>query len=543
MSKINIEGHLVITYEYIPYKEIYWEELSQLVIEKYGNVIIDGFEKVDEFLNDCFLYFTKKIEEIIFDIDNFKFYCYVFRLHEDSLKLMLKERTGELDLFNLIDEYHFAAYRRILKIILEQGCNVDMEWGTLNERLVVHYDETIQRLFYLGMWLYNLADNIAFHRMLNGAYFISFAENDIIINWKNNYGALYQHLMSFFSKGYETGIVDDNGVIELKQKLEECYGINYDQAFGITFYIKNLFSANTCQTIEPHVLPENLKLIFNNLDDSDSKNIYEGLSLSKRNCLSIKETILKPYATERFLYRPFLIYNINNEKRLLTSEDKFSESIYVLSTNAIQWNTLNLEWRENKCLQKYISKKGNEHDKLLEDRIEQYLKSNNILFARNIKSLKTSTNNNVNIDNSVCGEIDFIFIDEIRKEVIVADSKYNKARYEAVGFRQDFTNFVKKYEPQLQRKIDWINNNISILNQHFIKILNNSNIDFTTYNVKGMFLINTPTFYMFCSSYLTIAIENFERYIKGKSVYPDITMEFEPGQFKTYKYPYFKIGN
>jgi len=539
MAKINITGKTVFTYEYNPYKEIYWNELSKMMISKHGIVTITDFDKVDECLNECFSYFIKKFEEIVFNIDNFKFYCYVFRLHEDSLKLMLKERSGELELFKSINESHFAIYRRILKIILEQGCKVDMQWGTLDAILANQFNENIQRLFYIGMWLYNISDNISYHRMLNGAYFISFEENDIIINWKNNYGILKNHLLSYFSKAYVTGVVDETGVVELREKIEECYGVNYDKTFGIPFFLKKHFSENPCQTIEPHVLPINLKTLFNNLSNDDAENIYKGLSISRENCLSLIDTILRPYSTERFLLRPFLIYTINSEKRLLTSEDKFSEAIYALATNAVQWNTLNSEWKENRCMLKYISKKGNEHDKLLEDRIEQSLRANKNLLARNITSLKTSTNNHVNIVSS-CGEIDFIYVDEFRKEIVVADSKYNKARYEAVGYRQDFTNFTSQYEPKLQKKIDWVTKNISILNQHFAKIYNDSNIDISSYKVIGMFLINTPTFYMFCSNYLTIDIENFVHYVKGRNVYPDLTLPFEDGTQKIYTYPYFK---
>lgn len=537
MAKIYIEGHTLFTYEHSPYKDFYWKELSQLMSKKYASTL-DDFEKVNECLNECFLYFIEKFEEIIVNIDNFKFYCYVFRLHEDSLKLMLKEREGSIKLFEMIEEPHFAVYRRVLKIILEQGCNVEMNWGKIDAASKDEFNENVQRLFYIGMWLYNISDNIAYHRMLDGAYIITFEDNEIVINWKNNYGSLKNHLLSHFSKAYETGVVDDDGVTELRKKIEECYEIDYDITFGLPFYLKKHFSENPCQTIEPYVLPINLKSKFNHL--KDEVNIFKGLSISKDNLLSLAETILKPYSTERFLYRPFLVYNINSEQRLLTSEGKFSESIYVISTNAVQWNTLNPEWSENKCMQKYISQKGNEHDKLLEDRIEENLQENKILFARNIKSLKTSTNNNVNIDNSDCGEIDFIIIDEIRKEIIVADAKYNKARYEAIGYRQDFTNFVKKYEPQLQKKVNWVKNNVTIVNQHFTKISGKQNIDISTYEVIGLFLINTPTFYMFCGNYSTIDIENFDLYIKGENVYPDITLTLENGEQIIFTYPYFK---
>lgn len=218
MAKINIAGQVVFTYEYNPYKEIYWNELSQIMISKHGIATITDFDKVDECLNECFLYFIKRFEEIVLNIDNFKFYCYVFRLHEDSLKLMLKERSGELNLFESIEESHFAIYRRILKIILEQGCNVDMRWGTLDAASTDTFSENVQRLFYIGVQLYMFADKIAFHRMLKGAYFISIEENNIVINWQNNYGTVEHHLMSYFSKGYETSVVDETGVSELRQK-------------------------------------------------------------------------------------------------------------------------------------------------------------------------------------------------------------------------------------------------------------------------------------------------------------------------------------
>ena len=156
MARINIENHLLFTYEYRPYKEIYWNDLSQLMVTKYGGMKIDDFEKVNDCLNDCFLYFIGKFEDIIEYIDNFKFYCYIFRLHEDSLKLMLKEREGNLKLFEMIEESHFAVYRRVLKIILEQGCNVEMKWGKVDYTSIHEFNENVQRLFYIGMWLYNI---------------------------------------------------------------------------------------------------------------------------------------------------------------------------------------------------------------------------------------------------------------------------------------------------------------------------------------------------------------------------------------------------
>lgn len=540
MARIKIDGNILITYEHTPYKEIYWNNLSQYVIDKYGNSEIHDYQIVDDCLNDCFLYLINEFENIVSKISNFKFFCYVFRLHEESLKLMLKERGGKLDLYKSVNESDFARYRRVLKIILEQGCKNKLSWGQISDEIILQFDDTIQRLFYIASWLYQFADNIAYHRMLNGAYYIHFEENDLVVHWVNNYGSLSHRLLSYFSKGYESNVYDDLGTTDLRNELEKNFGINYDNAFSLVFHIKKYHSEDICQTVEPKVLPVNLRAIFPKLNQLDIDILIDGLTLSADNCLPLKETILKPYSTERFLFRPYLIYNISGEPRLLTSEDKFAESMYVLATNAVQWNTINTEWRKNKKMELYVTRKGNDHDKHLEDEIEKILRANKLLFARNVKSFKTNQNNNVNIDNNKCGEIDFIILDNKRKHLIVADSKYNKTRFEGVGYRQDYSNFTSKNEPQLSRKIKWINENKEIVKQHFNKIYPNNNLDFDELEVKGLFIINTPSFYMFCSKFRTIAIKYLDRHFKNEDIYPDITIEFEPNKFKTYSYPYFK---
>jgi len=540
MAKIQIDNSLVFTYEYDPYKEIYWDSLTGKIQAKYGDQMFDDYHLVDKCLNECFNFFVREIEEILSKISNFKFFCYVFKLHEDSLKLMIKERSKQIDLFRTINESDFAAYRRILKVTLEQGSLNDLEWGEISEELIIEFDKTIHRLFYLGSWVYNIADNIAYHRMLNGAYYIMFEDGDLVIHWKNNYGALLTHLMKHFSKGYETDVVDGSGTSELRAELEMCYGIEYDLAFGMVFELKRHYSSNLCQTLAPAILAQNLIANFQGLGQHEADALYAGLILSRNNCLSLTETILKPYSTERFLFRPYLVYTINNEPRLLTSEEKFAESMYVLTTNAIQWNTLSPEWESNRCMKNYKTRKGDEHDKHLEDKMQAILLKKRVPFARNVKSFLTNSSQNLNIDNSECGEIDFIIIDLTRNKIIVADSKYNKARYEAVGYRQDYTNFTKKNVPQLTRKIKWIAANLSVVDVHFKKLYPNLNRDLTKLEVIGLFLINTPTFYMFCSDYLTIASNYFEEYISGEDIYPEITIEIAKGIFKKYPYPYFK---
>lgn len=539
MSITKINGRTVITYEYESYQKIYWQSMSAFIINKYGRKRFENSDEVSNIMNDCFEYLLKEFSKIITPIDKLAFYKYCFFLHEESLKLIIDSRDGFI-LNNHINEADFSRYRRILKLILEQGCDKVLQnnpKAKFADFLI--FENIIEKLFYLGTWLYSIADHIAYQKMIGDVKAISFEENDILIEWKNDFGKLYTHLFTNSYGDYEKAISEDSLTTDLINAINENYEIDYNFACGLIFEIQQHHSNSIFQTIEPYVLPINLSR-YSGIDIELAKQFYSGLSLNKHNKMTILNCILKPYSTERYLFRPILIYNIEGVQRAFVSKNKLAESMYVLASNAILWNTLPNNWLQNVKMQKFINKKGNEHDRLLEDEFQKYFLLNNYKFARNVKSLKTSSPNNVNIDNQLCGEIDFIILDEIRNVVIIADSKYNKSGYEGVGYRQDYSNFKNKYETQLKKKIEWIEQNLSIVQAHFRKIYNNPELLIMNYNVKGAFFINTPTFYMYNSQFMVVTVSKINQFLEDGRINEPINIEYE-GLIYEYKYPYFTM--
>ncbi|UNY98352.1 hypothetical protein MQE36_14850 [Zhouia spongiae] len=538
MGRVKIYGNLILSYEYEPYREIYWTNLSKYIVEKYGKIEFTEHLVVEAILLDCFQFLVDEFKSLISEESTTSFFNYVFYLHEQSLEFLVKTRGGLA--FGKIDENDFSRYRRILKLILEQGCDIDLRWGKFpTSEEVFRMDDKIQRLFYLGTWFYTFADYIAFHKMIPNAKKINFDNDGFIgIHWQKHYGSSYNELFPKLNTDYANGVFDENAVHELMEAINECFEIDYDYAGGLIFEIKKHFSSSPFQTIEPYVLPKNLSNQFN-ISEESAKQFYNGLSISKENKQPIEDVIYKPYSTERYMYRPILIYQIDGESRALVGKEKFAESIYVLSTNAISWNTIPLEWRQNKYMFKYMSQKGNEHDSILEDEVEEILKNRGLRYVRNIKSFKRPGENNINIDNKVAGEIDFIVIDNSSNKIIVADSKYNKAKYEAVGFRTDNTNFITKYEPKLKKKIDWVSNNKIIVQEHFKIIYQIDDLDISNYEVIGLFFINTPTFYMLNGSYKAITLNQLDNFLSED--YEEIAVHHmdEEGNELIIKHPYF----
>lgn len=543
MARVKIENNIILSFDY-SHKDKYWKDLSAFLIQKYGSGPIKEHQLVETILLDCFHYMVDKFKELVFDEKNFKFFLYVFWLHEESIKLYIKTLRGFK--IHTIDETEFAIYRRVLKLILEQGCAIDLEWGEMpSGEAVLAMDEKIQRLLYLGNWMYGFAESIAFQKMVEDCHEIRFNnEGMLVVDWQYHYGEAYQQLFPKLSIDYEKGTYDEHAVKELRSAIENCFGVNYDFAFGIVNQIKRHLNpeAPTLQTIQPYVLPQNLVNIAG-ISQTNADLLYSGLTISRTNKMSLEEAIYKPYSMQRYMFRPILVYRIGGEDRALIGDEKFPESLMVLATNALHWNALPQEWLKVKCMQLFMNKKGHEHDKILEDKIEEVIKARNLLFCRNIKTFKQLAGNNIRIDNELAGEIDFIIVDTGNGIVYVTDTKYNRSRYEAIGYRNDYSNFVDKYEAQLKRKIDWVSGNLNILQEH-LRITNDlSELDLSGFDVKGVFLINTPTFYMFNGKYKAITLNQLAGFLDGENYFPDIFLIKASGKNEEYimaRHPYFK---
>ncbi|PZX59149.1 hypothetical protein LV84_01175 [Algoriphagus ratkowskyi] len=547
MPRIKIDNKIVISYDYDA-RNKYWGALSKYLIKKHGNGHFTDQQKIEEILIDGFDFLVDNFKQLISTEKKISFFLYTHWLHEQSIQIYVKTLVG----FKLekISESEFAMYRRVLKLVLEQGCDIDLEWDSLSTgKEVLVMDDKIQELLYLGTWMYEFADKIAFQKMIEECHQIYFDEEGLlVIDWQYHYGQTYNELFPMLAEDYKKGTFDEQAVFELRAKIEECFKIEYDFASGVIFEIQKHHNPKSpyLQTIEPDVLPLNLIQNYG-INKEIAEIFYAGLTISRNNKLTVEEAIRKPHSTKRYIFRPILVYKIEGINRALVGKEKFAESIMVLSTNAIHWNAMLDEWLALECIQTFINKKGNEHDKILEDKTEEIIKEKGFLYCRNVKSFKqASKKNNVNIDNAIAGEIDLIVVNSNQKIIYVADAKYNRARYEAVGYRMDYSQFInvekpaKSYETKLNKKTDWIRNNLDTLKQHLSIVFNKPNVDLSGYKVVGIFIINTPTFYMFNGNFKAITLKQFGDFIEGKYEYPDLFILDEEESMMMVKHPYFR---
>jgi len=219
-----------------------------------------------------------------------------------------------------------------------------------------------------------------------------------------------------------------------------------------------------------------------------------------------------------------------------------------LTTNSIPWGKAPKEWITNSCFKDYIHRKEDEHDKWLDDAVEQKIIPIGLMYDRNVRNIRS--NNAVNsIEVAGLGEIDFIIVSESLKKIFISDSKHLLGRYDIVNQKNDYNAFAvgskktKPYNETLANKLAWFRANAKLLEEHFKIKYKRSELSFDDFTFEGIFIVNSPTFYMYNADYRIYTIDQITDVLLGKFADPTFSILVEEENSETIlhvKYPFFK---
>ncbi len=521
------------------------KELSKLIIKAFGkkDYTIDETTEIISYSLD---YYVEKFRDICLNETSVRFYQNIFKFHEHSVEIVYTFSDERNDPASEIDFNYIAKYRRILKYILEMGCEVKMhnqEASTL--ALKTRIEKKLNDLLFLGEMILTCVSLYAEQTMIEDINEIRFEDDLYIFSRKHHYDFIFQHIRQEFGGQLTKAVVDKTelaGLADLKQTLNSCFGINYDNVGHLiaSIHEQNKSKGGDVVGVGWDSFPFNLSAMFG-VDSENANVFFKGLTLDKSNKMSLLNLACKPYKLNRYLYKPIIIWNIENEDYALVGKYSWSETFVQLASNAIPWGKAPEEWLKNKCFKKYVHEKEDAHDKWLDDAVEEKLIHNKIYYDRNLKSI-----DNFDINNEEVGEIDFIMISQKLKKIFIADCKHLLGRYDTPNQRNDYNVFVsgkKPYNQTLERKVNWFKNNKQLIQNHFKKKYLEAFIDISHFEIEGIFIINTPTLYMYNSTFRIYSITQIENVVLGKHEDPTFTILIdEPDKtgIININYPYFK---
>lgn len=535
MSILNIHNKQAVLPNYT-FKDRYWPLLTSLIYEEVRNSVIKKPAKVEELLKKCFTKLCGILEVKIKSEKRASFYIFCKNLHEDSIELwLLQTQNKSLG----INEEDFAVSRRILKIILEQSTKLELK-GCLNFENEINsniefYTQFLEELLYIGTWCYTLSEYIARSQLFPYSTGIKIEDNELNVLTFQPYPELFSYIFHELPK-HNSNIVLSDSIIEFKEIINDNYGVTYD---------------DLSQFINQQIIQPEYRFGISKLDDLINeitkeincnagfvRDFYSGLTVDKLNCLPIENCFYNNQDENRHIFRPILELSIDGKTYNIIGHHKWLESMTLLTTNSFPFGLFPNEWKKHKQLKSFIHKIDNTHDKLLENPITKILNDKGFLNDSNLESFKKPNGININIKQDV-GDIDILFIDQEYKLIYVCECKHNRSRFDMNNWKRDYKNFKDKYENQLTRKIDWANSNKGTIQTHF-KCTKNINIDLSEYNVRGIFIINAPTVYMFNGTFRAFTIKDVIDLVNRE--YVDVKFEFtnEETKEKTIiEYPYF----
>jgi hypothetical protein len=544
MKKYISETEVFITYGSRSAKH-YHSLLTEHIIVKFGEKEIEDPSKLRHILLECYDWCAKTFADLILAVDDKLLVISLFAYHESSVSLWIRLLSGEnIEQTLQITEDELAMNRRVFRLALEQTIDVNyIRHSPVTSANLQIYDDLIEDLLFLGEELFGFGYQLAELRMIREPFKLNRNENGyLFITRRDNLEGVMSAIITLTKEDNKLGIFDQGGVNDLKSALLHCMGIDYDFAGHQLITIKKHHSPIgwEFQTIEPGILIQN-QVAFG-ADNQEATNFFAGLTLNRHNKLSVKDAVYKVNSLERYFFRPILVITENGVDRELIGRNKWAESITVLTTNGFQWGKAPEEWKRNICFARFINQKEEDHDRLLEDEVEKILNQLQLPFDRTITTVTDVANKSVNIEVPGIGEIDFIWVDVARNVMVVADCKYNRSRYDMIGYSTDYSNFKQTYETQITNKVNWVRKNLKMICEHLTRKFPTLQLNPSQFRVEGLFIINSPTFYLYHGDMKTVCFFRLAEMIRNNYNRPDLVVKENTNKgikISIKKYPYF----
>ncbi|RYE57632.1 MAG: hypothetical protein EOP48_05365, partial [Sphingobacteriales bacterium] len=271
--------------------DTYHIALSNHVRNHFAAGYYDDDQTVRQIIENYYEWAAEEFRGIILQNNDWQFVSCLFAYHESSILLWQRVLQEEdLSLQFEIEEEVLSLNRRIFRLALEQMCDIDYtHCSKVSRQLFDNYDRIIEDLLYIGTELYHAGSFLAELRMRpNSLRAIIEPEGLIHIRRKGVADSIFTKLFIAMNEDFARGIVDAEGVVELKNEIKMCFGIDYDFASSIIVQTKKHLNPQNWefQTIEPRILVQNL--VNNGVSAENAENFYGGLVINKENKLSIK---------------------------------------------------------------------------------------------------------------------------------------------------------------------------------------------------------------------------------------------------------------
>lgn len=522
----------------------YLPEISKRIVAKFGTGPFTT-AGVTETLWFAFNWYCDLFLQLAQSETEVAFYQSLFGLHEFASKLH-GENPNKSPAPGLMTDGDFAMYRRVLKLCLEQACDLDLVRNKQfpTGKYLKRKERLVDELLFTGEKIYEVFDALSQQHLIDDCIDLKFKEDGTYyFANKHHYGRIMFEINKETNDHLSYAVIGKNEQRDFKAAIKRCLNVDFEEGIAtiIAMQERNQKHGGKMAMEEWYAYPSNFSSLFN-VTYENAETFYKGLTLDRNNKMPLKEAIQKPQHLNKYLYRPFLVWNVDGVERTIVGLSILTESVVSLYSNAIAWKKYPPEWK-SECFVEYVNRKAGSNDKILEDEAELLLQKHKAIYSRNVTALKRWDNKNFGIDTQECGEIDFLIL--IDNVLYVADSKHLLSRYDMSTYRNDYAAFEtnkKAYNATAVKKVNFLKKRVFALEEHFQVELNDRQFRLGNVQIEAIFIVNTPTFMMYNNPFRIYTLRDFKLVLDGKYTDKVYKVPVVEGESKTMQisYPYFK---
>lgn len=458
---------------------LFKNELSNIAFDLVGKK--DQYNKEDKkkITAKFFSFYTDLFLKKCSSINSFNFYSSALALYDDYLKESYETNTS------IEERERLSIHKRVLQYIIEFGCDTKITRSTsIPEKKIL---QLFTDLFEIGNCMFLMASLKAEAIMSDSTFIATIKDDRLLLERPANFEKKLIDIKNNYDDDIINSILPDNYYNEFKNAIINSFDINIDLLYD--FLQSNINPATKIGTLHPLQFDCFMSALAN-LNEEYSKTFLNGLILNQSNKTSIEDLVFKPFTLNRFMYRPFILWDIDGIKLLNFSMNSVKDSFNQLSKNIIPFGDAPIEWQSNSGFKKFVETKEHLHEKWLISAVTEKLENLKLFYDKNVKKLIP---NKIHLNN----ELDIIVISTSLKTVYVCECKYFKGRFDTPNQLNDFNNLTIKYFEKLETKIKIVKDKIKGIEEHFKTKNTRFNYCIKSFSIVGLFILNTPTFYQY----------------------------------------------
>lgn len=511
----------------------YRKQLCKLILDKYGPVVTRN--NMLNALNDVFDFYATEIHSEITKVRDIGFFIFVYFLHEESTKISYLTQKG----YDFpVEHNYFVVYRRVLKMVLQESCNINLKATRIDRdgKWMAQYVPILEKIIYLGHFLFDTVQSIAEEKITNGSIDIRIKDDLITFANTKEWDRFIYSICGHFNEDVRESIIDVNLHDDFNKRIKSELGIDLNDVEELLAGLNNLLQNRNPPELCP--LSQFIELLKERSNSTFIDSFINGLILNTDNVTNIKAGVLSPYTPKRVIHKPILTLNFDDTPCILVEQFSFAEAMNTFFQNGITLGKIPEEWADIPFIKTIRNDYLAHHKNILENPVEESLKNHNIPYQRNVKALRSTDGKHLSI-NKTPGEIDFIFL--LNTKIYIADCKNLTKRYEMRGYYQDIAKFEDEYNPKMKEKLKFLAHNRQRLEDNLRIELKNPGLDISSYQIEGVFIINTPTLYALNGEFKTYTFHRFNQLLEGNDFF-DSYIEWPEG-IGTYKIQWPFIHN